>query len=182
MKRILLLRHCTSSGQEPEANLAPEGYQQAQKLVSQLGDYSIDLLISSPYQRAVESITPFANSRGLDIRTDPRLAERTISEHRIDNWMDYIKGSYNDPELAAPTGESANDVIQRAWPVIQSAFESDFQLPLLSTHGQWISLVLNSIDPTFGFEGWQQLRNPDLIELSADQNGRVSFHKINLDD
>jgi 2,3-bisphosphoglycerate-dependent phosphoglycerate mutase len=77
MSRLLLIRHCESSGQAPNAALTPRGMEQANELARWLQlSHLIDHVISSPYLRALQTIEPFAAVAGLSVEQDARLAER----------------------------------------------------------------------------------------------------------
>jgi 2,3-bisphosphoglycerate-dependent phosphoglycerate mutase len=59
MSQVLyLVRHCQATGQEPDAPLTELGRQQAISLADWLGEVPIGHIISSPFTRAVQSITP----------------------------------------------------------------------------------------------------------------------------
>ena len=49
---MLLIRHCQSSGQDPDAALTEIGRKQAAALAEFLSDYPIDMIVSSSYMRA----------------------------------------------------------------------------------------------------------------------------------
>jgi broad specificity phosphatase PhoE len=50
MARILLIRHCQSTGSSDDSPLTDVGREQAQKLASWLWVRGIDRIVSSPYQ------------------------------------------------------------------------------------------------------------------------------------
>ena len=160
-----MIRHCEASGQNPEASLTKIGFQQANKLAVFLADYPVDMVVSSSYTRARQSIEPFATASGLRIRLEHRLIERTLSSSPIDNWREVIRGSFEDSDLRAHGGESAREVLDRAWAAINELLYGDYQLPLAVTHGNLLSLILNSLNPSFGYGGWESLSNPDVFVL-----------------
>ena len=41
-----------------------------------------------------------------------------------------------------------------------------------------MSLVLNSLDPGFGYRGWESLSNPDVFLLQESEDGRVTFERL----
>ena len=51
-------------------------------------------------------------------------------------------------------------------------------MPVVVTHGNLLALVLHSIDPAFGFQGWESLTNPDVFALSDVGSGRKTFERI----
>ncbi len=41
-----------------------------------------------------------------------------------------------------------------------------------------MSLVLNSLDPTFGYKEWEILSNPDVFMLQESGDGRLVFERL----
>jgi len=76
MSPIYLIRHCETTGQEPDAPLTPRGEEQARRLCTQLLELPITHLISSPYRRALDSIQPLATALKLPITREDALKER----------------------------------------------------------------------------------------------------------
>ena len=72
---ILLVRHCESTGQQPEAPLTDRGREQAEQLAVALISRPIGALISSPYRRARESAEPLVACTDRELAFDPRLRE-----------------------------------------------------------------------------------------------------------
>ncbi|MXX91876.1 MAG: histidine phosphatase family protein [Chloroflexi bacterium] len=175
---LLLVRHCAATGQHPDAPLSDAGGQQSQTLASFLSDYPIDHITTSEYLRARQSIEPFASQSNLTINADARLNERTLSAEPLDNWQDVVRNSFDDHDLRAPGGESAREVIARAWTVLDEIFDADHAMPLVVTHGNLLALVLHSLDHTFGFEGWESLSNPDVFVLDDAGSGQMTFERI----
>ena len=178
MPRVLIIRHCESSGQVPEAPLTATGYAQAEALAERLAGHPIDRVVSSTYRRAQETIAPFAARRGLAIELEPRLVERRLSPEPIPEWRDVVRRSFSEPDFAVPGGESGRAVLERGWAALESILGAGHALPALVSHGQLISLVLSRIDPNFGFDGWQSLQNPDVIAVERDARGGLSFRRL----
>jgi broad specificity phosphatase PhoE len=55
--------------------LSDDGAAQATGLVEAMDGEPIDRIVSSPYQRCIQTLEPLAKRRGLEIETDDRLAE-----------------------------------------------------------------------------------------------------------
>ena len=76
---VYLVRHCQSTGQEPDAPLTPIGQQQAVRLADCWNALGSRWIVSSPYARARQSAEPLAARLGLAVETDDRLIERVLS-------------------------------------------------------------------------------------------------------
>ena len=160
-RRIILIRHCESSGWEPDAPLTARGRRQAEDLADRLAALAVDALVSSPHVRARQSIEPFAAASGLDVRVDDRLVEKVLARHSIDGWRAAVRRSFSDPDWKLPGGESGSEAQRRGRAAVEAALSEAHGLCAVVTHGQLMTLVLRSIDARFGFHEWALLSNPD---------------------
>lgn len=177
-ERVLIVRHCESSGQVGEAPLTAKGYAQAEALADRLAAHPIDRIVSSSYRRAQETIAPFAARSGLPIELEPRLVERRLSRAPIPEWREVVRRSFSELDFAVPGGESGRQTLDRGWAALEGVLGAGHALPVLVSHGQLISLVLSRIDPSFGFDGWQALSNPDMHLVERDAGGVLSFRRL----
>ena len=177
-RSLLLIRHCESSGQSPDSQLTHIGFRQADALANFLTGRKIDFVVASAFRRARQSIEPFATANGLMVHVDSRFNERTLSKSPISHWRNMVRDSFDDLDLRAPGGESAREVLARAWNGINELLDGGCDLPLAVTHGNLLSLVLKSLDDTFGFEGWERLSNPDVYMLQRTMDERVTYERL----
>lgn len=175
---IFLVRHCEAAGQEPDAPLTDAGLAQAEALAGFLADLGVDAIFASEFLRARQTAWPLAQALALPVVVDRRLNERTLSPQPVPNWQDIVRDSFDDHDFRAPGGESANDVLERAWPSLDDVLFSGYQAPAVVTHGNLLSLVLHSIDETFGFAGWRSLTNPDVYRLEFFNGKPVEFERL----
>ena len=178
VRRLLLIRHCQASGQLPDDSLTELGFSQAETLANFLSGRRIDAVISSAFKRAQQTIEPFAASTRLTVRVDTRLNERRLSDGPLDNWREVIRASFDDLDTRAPGGESGREVLERAWACLNELLDGGYSLPLAVTHGNLMSLVLSSLDPSFGYKGWESLSNPDVYLLQEVEDGRLAFDRL----
>lgn len=175
---LILIRHCESTGQEPDAPLSETGHRQAQFLANFLSRYPVDHITASEYLRAQQSIQPFADQNNLPVHVDHRLNERTLSADPIENWQQVIRDSFADPKTRAPGGESASEVLERSRSALNDILTQDRSLPVLVTHGNLLAILLHSINPTFGYQGWQSLTNPDVFILKQTGPTQFAFERL----
>ncbi len=175
MSRLLLVRHCESSGQHAEAPLTSRGVEQAAALAATLAAFPIERIVSSPYVRARQTIAPFAVRAGLPVEVDARLEERRLSPRPIPDWKDVVRASFEDLEHRAPGGESGGETLRRGRAALEDALARGHALSALVGHGQHLSLLLHSIDGRFGYAGWESLSNPDLYWVESDARGVLRY-------
>lgn len=178
MSSLILVRHCEAAGQEPDAPLTDAGRRQSLELADFLSAFPVDTIVTSAYRRARQTAEPLAQLLHLGIEADPRLNERVLSPHPIDHWREVVRDSFADPDRRAPGGESAKDVLLRAWPALNELLAGSTNLPVIVTHGNLLALVLHSIDPGFGYAGWENLSNPDVYRVDVEGNGVMSFRRL----
>ncbi|WP_316570080.1 histidine phosphatase family protein [Neobacillus sp. YIM B06451] len=166
MKIIYLIRHCQAEGQEREAKLTKAGESQARELATFLKNNQIDHIVSSPFERAVSSIRPFAEEAGIDVETDERLSERVLSSAPHPDWLDMLEKSFSNPDLAFEGGESAAEAGQRGIDAINEVIKRTGKNAAVVTHGNLMALILKHYDETYGFQQWKALSNPDVFKLT----------------
>ncbi|XEC96637.1 histidine phosphatase family protein [Paenibacillus tarimensis] len=169
MKTIYLVRHCKASGQAPNAPLTEEGREDSIRLADFFKDKEIDFIISSPFVRTVDTIQPFAEATGMEIILDERLTERVLSSVNLDEWMSKLEETYEDLDLKFEGGESSNKAMRRGIGLLEELYERPESNMIVVTHGALLSLIIKHYVPSFGFEDWRSLTNPDMYQLDADQ-------------
>lgn len=177
-KKIYLIRHCKATGQEPGAELTNEGIEKALELVPILEKFHIDHIISSSYKRTIQTIKPFSESSGIPIIIDDNLQERVLSGEPMADWLEQLERTFVVRDLSFRDGESSNHALKRIRKVLEKVSENkQMHRVAIVSHGNILSLLINHYDPSFGFAGWQQMKNPDIFVLEQD-NGIININRI----
>jgi 2,3-bisphosphoglycerate-dependent phosphoglycerate mutase len=155
---VYLLRHCAASGQDPGAALTERGHDEAAALVPRLRTLGITRIVSSPWRRAIASVSPFAASAGLSVGLDAGLVELRLADAPRPDWRTDLARAFADPGRVPPGGESPAAARTRALAAI-GATEGDGPL-LVVSHGALTTLALG-----FGFAEWAAMETPDLFRL-----------------
>ncbi len=162
---LYLVRHCQTSGQEPDAPLTALGRQQAADLAEHLRPVGIARIVSSTYLRARESAEPLAAMLGLPVETDARLTERVLSTEPLADWRERLHATWADHDLALTGGESSRTATARGMAAVEAVL-ADGRLPaVVVSHGNLISLLLHAFDGRPGFAAWEALTNPDVFQI-----------------
>ncbi|ASJ56067.1 histidine phosphatase family protein [Brevibacillus formosus] len=167
MKTIYLVRHCQADGQEPEALLTEKGEAQARELTTFFAGSPIDRIISSPYHRAIATIRPLAQERGIVVEEDTRLVERVLSGVPREDWFERLRDTFDDLTLEFEGGESSLTAINRANSLLTEILADEHNDIVLVSHGCLLALLMKSIDDRFGFPDWEKLSNPDVFKLTC---------------
>jgi 2,3-bisphosphoglycerate-dependent phosphoglycerate mutase len=181
VKRLYLVRHCKTSGQDADRPLTPEGEAQALHLADFLAPLGIKRVVSSPYARAVRSIAPLAEQLGLPLETDDRLAERVLSSEPLDDWEARMRESYDAVDRALPGGETSLDAVARGAAAIEELLGGTAQVSVAVSHGNLLSLLLGHYGyhagGSAGYESWRVMSNPDVYVLERD-GSRIRIERI----
>ncbi|MED1205245.1 histidine phosphatase family protein [Heyndrickxia acidicola] len=172
MKTIYFIRHAQAEGQPREARLTKKGEEQAQQLAEFLNDKQIDCIYSSPFERALSTIQPFAALQGLEVKKDKRLEERVLSSNMHPDWKEMLRLSFEDFTLVYDGGESCGSGFERAGSILDEAITGKSENIVFVTHGNLMTLLLRHIDSCFGVTELFSLTNPDVYEINIDETGR----------
>ncbi|GLX67815.1 histidine phosphatase family protein [Paenibacillus glycanilyticus] len=178
MKQFYIVRHCKAAGQEPDAPLTEEGVQQAEQLAEFFSGKEVEMILSSPYERAYRTISPLAGRLELDIAVDDRLAERVLSGSNHADWRNMLRLTYGDLNLRYEGGESSHAAMNRAVNVVTEALNSDKNNIVIVSHGNLISLLLKHFDNNIGFEEWEAMSNPDVYQITFPSNHKPIVQRI----
>ena len=165
-KTLFLVRHGKAEGQEPEAPLTTDGLAQATTLADLLEKARIQQIVASPFTRAVQSIEPLAKRLGLGIKIDERLIEANLSTINYPDWLDRLRTTFSDFELALQGGESSRTASERGIAAIRDVLITNENPTVVVTHGRLMTLILKHFDPKYGFDEWKTLTAPDVFELT----------------
>lgn len=169
MKKIYLVRHCKADGQNPKAQLTEQGRQQAQALISFFESHPIEAIFTSTYDRAVQTAEPIAQSLGLPIHEDKRLTERVFSTLQVDDWLTWMQKGFVDLDLEFEGGESGRAAQARIVEVMHELIERPEEAAVVVSHGNLISMFLQTINDQFSFEDWQKMTNPDVFLITQNE-------------
>ncbi|WP_336788864.1 histidine phosphatase family protein [Paenibacillus sp. MMO-177] len=178
MKQVYLVRHCKAAGQEPDAPLTEAGVRQAEALADFFSGRAVDVILSSPFERAYRSIAPLADRLAVDIVMDDRLTERILSGSNHADWREMLRLTYEDPDLHYEGGESSNAAMSRAASVVSEALNSGRNNMVVVSHGNLISLLLKHFDNRIGFKEWEAMSNPDVFQLTFSSEDKPSIRRI----
>jgi 2,3-bisphosphoglycerate-dependent phosphoglycerate mutase len=168
--RIILVRHCETTGQGAQDDLTVAGHRAADLLVPRLTGLGVDAVYASPYLRAINTLAPFAATLNQPVQIIDDLRERVLSHTALPDWRDHLRQSFADRDYALPGGESMRQTEARGLAALGLVSRAAHKLPVVASHGGLIASLLSRIDPQFGFDDWAALANPDLFSLML-ENG-----------
>ena len=96
---IYFVRHAEpdySIHDDEKRPLSNKGELDAMKVADFFKDKSIDVVLSSPYKRALDTIKPLAENSGLRIETIYEFRERKVDNCWIEDFIDFSKKQWEN--------------------------------------------------------------------------------------
>ncbi|MHC2834059.1 broad specificity phosphatase PhoE [Bacillus sp. F9_6S_D1_P_5] len=101
--------HSTYTKDERERPLSEKGHCDAENVTRVLKDKHIDVVTSSPYKRAIQTVQGIANTYNISIQIEEDLRERLLSTEPVQDFDDAMEKVWGDWNYAYEGGES-NDI------------------------------------------------------------------------
>ena len=185
MTTIYFVRHAHSTyiKEERERPLSEKGLLDTQHVTRLLKDKHIDVVISSPYKRAMQTVQGIANTYNLSIQLEEDLRERLLSKEPVQDFNDALQKVWEDWTFAYEGGES-NDVAQRRAVICMQSILKKYKGKniVIGTHGNIMVLLMNYFDSKYDFQFWKTLHMPDVYKLTFDNNCFSSAERIQSTD
>ena len=88
---------------------------------------------------------------GLGIKIDERLIEANLSTINYPDWLDRLRTTFSDFELAFEGGESSRTASERGIAAIRDVLITSESPTVVVTHGRLMTLILKHFDSKYGF-------------------------------
>ena len=201
MSKLLVIRHGHAEGNaehrfigQTDVPLDALGHLQAQALADRLKATPIDRIVSSDLSRAIDTITPLADTIGVSIERDPRLREisngewsgllpEEISARWPDLWAAYRTGQ----DVVRPGGEQWATVRERVVASARHHATSGGVIVLCTHGGAALNLALwaagfpaggNIFMGKLGALGNTSITTIEFIAESGDETRLVGFNDV----
>ena len=131
----------------------------------------INIVISSPYKRAVQTVEGIADyfDKEIEIEIEDDFRERILTTVPTEDFMLAISKVWEDYNFSWEGGES-NIVAQKRGVNITFRILDRYQDKniVIGTHGNIMALIMNYFDNKYDFTFWKNLDIPDIYKLTFD--------------
>jgi len=169
---IYMIRHAESPfiiGQERTRKLSNQGEIDAKKVTAIMNEKEIDLVVSSPYIRAIQTIEGIVDSKNIEVKIFEELRERQLKgAYKLpeEEIQQAIKKSFEDIDFKLSGGESVRDVQNRAIPIIKDLLNKfETKTIIIGTHGNVMTIIMNYFNKKYGYDFWKNTSKPDIYKL-----------------
>ena len=186
MTNIYFVRHA-----EPNYNnhddltreLSPKGMIDRELVTGFLADKQVDVVFSSPYKRAVDTVAHFASLRDLPISMIYDFRERKVDSCWIDDFDAFTRKQWADFDYKLTDGETLTEVQIRNIAALQEVIEHHkSKTVVIGSHGTALSTIINHFVPQFGIEEFTRIKSimPWIVHFSFRGNDCVQIEEFDL--
>ena len=186
MTHVYFVRHA-----EPNYNnhndltreLTEKGLNDRKLATSYLADKSIDVALSSPYIRSIDTIKDFADAFNLTITTIEDFKERKIDSCWIEDFNSFAQKQWEDFSYKLSDGESLSEVQKRNISALNQVLQTyEGKNIVIGSHGTALSTIINYFQPTFLYFQFEQIRGlmPWIVHFTFSGNNCIEIESVNL--
>ena len=168
LTNLYLVRHAHSiyTSDEWKRPLSARGFRDARHVTKLLQYQKMDHIISSPYQRAIQTIQGVADYYDKRIEIINEFKERRLAENAVTDFQAAITKLWNDWQFSWEGGESNAFAQQRSIRATYHILEKySGKNIVIGTHGNIMALIMNYFDPRYDYYFWESLQMPDVYRL-----------------
>lgn len=154
--------------------LSPKGLADRSKVTDFLFSKDIDVVLSSPFKRAVDTVKDFADSKGLSIEIVDDFRERRVDSVWIEDFSAFSRRQWDDFSYKLSDGECLKEVQERNISALNEVLSRySGKNIVIGSHGTALSTMINYYDPSFGFADFDKIRfvMPWIVEFVFDDKG-----------
>ena len=165
MTKVYFIRHAEpnySNHDDLLRELTPKGMEDRKIVTEYLSNKKIDVVLSSPYKRAVMTLEDFAGKYGFKIETIDDFHERVVGGEWIDNFHDFSKNQWADFDYKLEGGECLHEVQARNIAALKEVLRKyEGKNIAIGTHGTALSTIINYYDNSFDYTKFR--KNVDIM-------------------
>ena len=177
---IYLLRHAHAEWRDDDGRpLSDAGIKATHLVADRLALQPIVAVYTSPSRRSVETVEPLASRLSLRPAVVADLRERELPTVPPAEFEVLVRQAWRSPDEPPRGGESNVRAQVRGLAVVRTVLtrHSGRQV-VLATHGNLLALVLNALNPKYGYEFWRQLSFPDIYQVVFDGSELRSVERL----
>lgn len=171
MTTVYFVRHAMSDKTVHDDRTRPltaEGLADTERVAELLKSRNIDIIMSSPYKRSMDTVGSLAKALNKDILTDEDFRERNAGNWFGDNFLEFIEKQWADFNYHILDGEYLASVQERNIRALKRVLaEYREKNIVIATHGTALSTIINYFDPNFNFKSFMRILNfmPYIVKM-----------------
>lgn len=181
---IYFVRHAEpdySIHDDEKRPLSNKGELDAQKVADFFKDKSIEVVLSSPYKRALDTVKPLAENFGLRIETIYEFRERKVDDCWVEDFIDFSKKQWENFNYKLSNGESLFEVQSRNITALKATLKKYAGKNIIvGSHGTSLSTIINYYDPNYSYDDFERIISimPWIVKFTFENNALKSIIEI----
>ena len=162
MTIIYFVRHAEpnySNHDDQGRELTEKGLKDRELVTRYLSDKNIDLVISSPYKRSVDTVKHFADSIHLEVELVEDFRERKVDSIWVEDFNAFCKEQWNDFSYKLSDGETLGEVQRRNITALVDIISRHKDKNIVvGSHGTALSTIINYFNKGYGYEDFNSIK------------------------
>ncbi len=186
MTTVYFVRHAEPNYENHDdlsRELSDKGLKDRSLVTEFLMDKQIDIVLSSPYKRALDTVRDFAERKGIGITIIDAFKERRVDSAWIEDFPSFCKKQWEDFRYKLSDGECLEEVQNRNILALNRVLEQHRNKNIVvGSHGTAVSTIIHYFDKTFGYSDFDEIRYfmPWIVEFTFEEKKCVNIQKHNL--
>ena len=186
MTTIYFVRHAEpnyNNHDDMSRDLTDKGTADSKLVTRFLADKNVDIVFSSPYKRAIDTVRDFSEINGLEIHVENDFRERKIDSCWIDDFTAFCKAQWKDFDYKLSDGETLREVQTRNILALNRVLqEYKNKTIVIGTHGTALSTIINFYDKQFGYADFERIKGlmPWIVKFTFESDDCVDIQSYNL--
>lgn len=188
MTTIYFVRHAEpnyNNHDDMSRELTNKGLKDRRLVTEFLMDKQIQVILSSPYKRAVDTVRDFAEIKGMDITVIDEFRERKVGNEWIEDFNSFCKKQWENFEYKLSDGESLKEVQDRnIFKLKKVILKYKGKNIVVGSHGTALGTIINYYDKKFEYSEFDKVRYlmPWIVEFTFDEEDCIKIQNYNLFD
>ncbi|MBT9779503.1 histidine phosphatase family protein [Clostridium sp. MCC353] len=186
MTTVYFIRHAEpnyANHSDRERELTEKGLKDRKKVTDYLDDKNIEVVLSSPYKRSIDTVKDFADKHSLVIECISDFRERRVDSVWIEDFDAFCKAQWSDFGYRLSDGETLGEVQMRninALKVVLNKYKD--KNVVIGSHGTALSTIINYFDNSFGYNEFQKIKliMPWIVKLTFNGESLKYIEKIDV--
>ena len=186
MTNVYFIRHAEPNYDNHDdmfRELSEKGLKDRALVTEFLQDKQIDVVLSSPFKRAVDTVRDFAEKQGLEIEVVGDFRERCIDNCWIEDFRGFCEKQWENFSYKLSGGECLYEVQTRNIAALKDVLKRyEGKNLVVGSHGTALSTILNYYDNAFGYAQFEEIRGlmPWVVQFCFEGEECVEIRKYNV--
>lgn len=163
--------------------LTAKGIEDTKRVTKALKDKNVDLIFSSPFKRAIETVKNLSEAIGLEIGIIEDFRERKVTDGWIEDFKAYSRCQWENFEYKLTNGECLREVQERNInALMQILLDNPGKNAAVGTHGTALSTIINYFQNGFGYDQFWGIidKMPYIVCLTFEGTEFIGMHEVEI--